>query len=191
MKTLELRCDECGTRFPARLRDASVDMICPRCQTAVWIEVFPALLRETATGRPGEALLIEDESSCFYHPGKKAVVPCDACGRFLCALCDVEFDGRRLCPACIEAGAKKGKLEGLQKEATYYDEIALAVAVIPLLLFWITIITAPAALYIAIRYWNAPMGAAPRSKWRFVLAMWLAGLQVLGWVIAGMAILGA
>ena len=51
--------------------------------------------------RPGritvaDALLSEGESSCFYHPNKRAVVPCDQCGRFLCTLCRVDFGQRVL-----------------------------------------------------------------------------------------------
>ena len=66
-----------------------------------------------------------DQASCFYHPNKKASVPCDNCGRFLCALCDVDFGGRRLCPACIEAGSGTESETTLDTRRILYDKLAL------------------------------------------------------------------
>jgi hypothetical protein len=65
-----------------------------------------------------------------------------------------------------------------------YDSIALALAVLPIvtIVFWfLTIITAPMALFVAIRYWNAPRSLVHRTKVRYVLAMILATLQIGAW----------
>lgn len=191
MKTFQLNCGNCGAGLALPLREPSGHTACPSCRAHTQVEAFPALLRPTRRGRAGEALIVDDESSCYYHPGKKAVVPCDGCGRFLCALCDVEFEGRHLCPACVEAGVNKGKLQAPGHGSVYYDAIALALAVFPLLLFWITPITAPIALFVAVRYWNTPMSIFPRSKWRFVAAIVLASLQLLGWGVLLMVLVGA
>ena len=125
--------------------------------------------------------MVEGEASCFYHPEKKAVLPCDSCGRFLCALCDLELHGQHICPACLKAGKQKGKIKQLENRRTLYDSIALAVALYPMILVWPSILGAPIALYIAIRYWNAPSSAVPRGKWRAILAIVLALLQIAGW----------
>jgi len=45
--------------------------------------------------------------------------------------------------------------------------------------FYLTFITAPAALFIAIRYWKAPRSLVHRSQIRLVLAMIFASLQDL------------
>jgi len=148
------------------------------------VEIFPALFRRAAVGRDGEAVLVETESTCFYHPQKKAVLPCEACGRFLCVLCDCELHGKHYCPACLEVGRKKRKIKSLETERTLYDSLALSLAVLPLLMFYLTFITAPAALYMALRYWNAPRSIVHRSKIRLVLAITFASLQIIGWVIA-------
>jgi uncharacterized membrane protein len=37
-------------------------------------------------------------------------------------------------------------------------------------------------LYIAFRHWNAPSSVVPRTRWRMVLAIILALLQIGGWV---------
>src|SRR5689334_22847096 len=77
---------------------------CPGCGVPVRIDLFPAFFRETASGQPAENVLIQGESSCFYHAQKKALTVCEICGRFLCALCDVELNGQHLCPVCLERG---------------------------------------------------------------------------------------
>jgi hypothetical protein len=53
--------------------------------------------------------------------------------------------------------------------------------VVPLIFFWFTIITAPVAIYLAIRHWNAPTSVTRSSKWRLVLALIIAIAQVVGW----------
>jgi len=156
---------------------------CPACGVPVQVEIFPALFRPTARGRGGEALMAERESSCFYHPQKKAVVPCQGCGRFLCALCDCELHGEHFCPACLEVGRQKGRITRLENKRMLYDGVALSLAILPLLIFYFTIITAPMALYIAIRYWNAPRSIVHRTRIRLVLAILLATLQIVGWGI--------
>jgi hypothetical protein len=154
---------------------------CPACGTELHVDVYPALLRKDAPPRSGERLLVEDEASCFYHPTKKAAVPCALCGRFLCSLCDVEFDGRHLCPSCLESGKKKQRIANLDNYRVLYDNIALALAVFPMLLWPFTFVTAPVAMFVTLRYWRAPSSLVPRTKIRFVLASLLAGLQVAGW----------
>jgi hypothetical protein len=154
---------------------------CPACRVPLHVEVFPALFRPPARGRGGEALMVEGESSCFYHPQKKAIVPCQGCGRFLCALCDCELRGEHFCPACLEVGRQKGRIQRLENQRTLYDGIALSAAVLPLLIFYFTVVTAPIALYIALRYWNAPRSIVHRTKIRLVMAIIVATLQIIGW----------
>lgn len=149
----------------------------------MWGDVFPALFRKQAFGISGETLLEDGEASCFYHPKKKAVIPCSACGRFLCALCDVEFNDQHLCPSCLETGKRKRKIKNLENQWTLYDSIALALAIFPMLFIFATILTAPMAIFMSIRYWNAPTSIIPRTKVRFIFAVIIAGLQMIGWLV--------
>jgi hypothetical protein len=156
---------------------------CPACGLPLLTEVFPALFRKTSAGQSGQAVMVEGESSCFFHPQKKAVLPCDSCGRFLCALCDCALQGRHFCTTCLEAGSTKGKIKSLENQRTLYDRIALSLAILPLLIFYFTIVTAPMTLYIAIRYWNAPGSILRRSRIRFIIAIVIALLEISGWAI--------
>jgi hypothetical protein len=159
------------------------DLVLCGCGAKVRADVYPAFFRPSTRGRDGEALVVETEASCFYHSQKKAILPCEGCGRFLCALCDCELHGQHFCPACLEAGQKKGKIKRLEQERTLYDNIALSLAIYPLLIFYFTIVTAPVSLVIAIRFWNAPLSIVHRTKIRLVFAILIAGLELIGWGI--------
>jgi hypothetical protein len=94
------------------------------------------------------------------------------------------LNGQHLCPACLETGRTKGKIKNLENQRTLFDSVALGLAIYPLIIFYFTFVTAPIALYIAIRYWNSPQSIVHRSKIRYVLAILVAGSEVIGWVIA-------
>ena len=135
-------------------------------------------------GSAAELAVEGSEATCFYHARKKAVVPCDRCGRFLCALCQVELSGENWCPSCIALHRKQGKLAGLDNRRMLYDNIALLLAVGPVavVVFWFfTLVTAPATLFVVIRYWRAPSSLVPRTKARFVIAGVVALLQLAAW----------
>jgi hypothetical protein len=182
MPALMVSCNKCGCALPAGFANQTELAPCPACGVLLQVAVFPAWLRPAQTGRDGEAILTEGETACFYHSQKRAVVPCDACGRFLCALCDCELQEQHLCPACLESGPKKGRIKNLENHRTLHDGFALTLAIVPMVLcFYITLITAPITLYLAIRNWNAPTSILPRTKIRFVIAILLAAAQLVGW----------
>jgi len=156
---------------------------CPSCGAQLQIEAFPALFRKIDPGQSAEPVMLEGESSCFFHPQKKAVVPCAGCGRFLCALCDCQLDGQHLCPTCLDTGMSKGKITALDKQRTRYDTIALGLALAPILIFYFTLITAPMALFVAIRYWKAPRSLVRRNSIRFILAIIVALCEIGGWTV--------
>ena len=176
-------CPVCTRALPPDTWNLDYETYCPACRTPVSALVFPALLR----GHNGSAagLAVEgSEATCFYHARKKAVVPCDRCGRFLCALCQVELSGENWCPSCIALHRKQGKLAGLDNRRMLYDNMALLLAVAPVatVAFWVlTVLTAPATLFVVIRYWRAPSSLVPRTKVRFVIAGVVALLQLAGW----------
>jgi hypothetical protein len=176
-------CTACGTPLPHAALVGGAPVPCARCASPVVATLFPAILRPPAEGSAGEVVQADGESSCFYHPRKRAVRPCDACGRFLCALCDMELNERHLCPPCLESGARTGKVRDIERERVRYDRLALTLAGLPMLIFYFTILTAPIALYVALRYWKAPPSLVERTRPRLVLAILLATLQIAGWVV--------
>ena len=90
---------------------------------------------------------------------------------------DCEVGGQHLCPACLDAGRTKGKIQSLENHRTLYDSTALRLSLVPVLL------TAPVALYLAIRYWKTPTSIIPRTNTRLVLAILFSLLQIAGGII--------
>jgi hypothetical protein len=186
MPAVPLHCPNCRTPVADTAINQATFQPCFECQSLLQVEVYPAMFRRIAPAQSGELALVEGESTCFYHATKKAVLPCHACGRFLCALCDCELNGEHFCPACLETGQSKGRIKNLDTRRTLWDSIALSLAVLPVVvfIFWfLTIVTAPMALFIAIRYWNAPLSIVRRTRIRYVLAIVLAAIQMTGWGI--------
>lgn len=176
-----ISCTRCKAVLPWEIYNTDGPTPCPSCGVLTYAAVFPAASEGPKKGRVGDALLDGSEAGCFFHPAKKAVVACEMCGRFLCSLCDIELAAGHLCSSCIASGRKKGKLKNLSNRRILHDEVALAVAIIPMLFIWPTLITAPIAIILVIRHWKEPLSVLPRTKSRFVLALAIAGLQVAGW----------
>lgn len=176
-----LRCDKCQALLPGAAVNTPDLTACPACGVATYAQVFPAFVRPVARGRISEALASQEDAGCFYHPHKKAVTPCDDCGRFLCALCDLEIDGRHVCPSCVEIARQAGKSLRTASQRTLHDQMALAFAVVGMVV-GVSFVTGPVALFMAIRYWNEPKSSpVPRGRSRLIVAGLLGLLQTAVW----------
>ena len=146
---------------------------CPRCGTVLEVMTFPAFYRATPTGKAGEPVVVDGESACFYHPRKRAHVPCDGCGRFLCELCDMQLHGQHLCPPCLESGKKNKKIVALEDSRMLYGQQALVLSLLPLC------ITGLAAIFMALRYWKTPESLVAPSRATKPAALIFGSLQTL------------
>ena len=173
----QLTCIKCGGQLPVDLFNRGDLSACPQCQVELQLEVFAAFYKSPEAAHTGERTVVESESSCFYHPQKKAVVPCEACGRFLCALCDVHLDGRHLCPSCLETGKKKQTIQNLEDKRVLYNRQALVLSLLPFF------ISGLAAIYLAVRYWKAPKSLVAPMRWAMPVALAFGILQTILFVL--------
>jgi hypothetical protein len=180
-----IACPKCNFALNENVINSSSLTECNSCGVQIRADIFPAVFKHPETGLSAEAVTGGAEAACFYHPKKRAVSHCEACGRFLCALCDLEIGDQHLCSACLEIGQKKKKFSDLENHRILYDKIALFLSIVPfsLILWFCSLITAPAAIIVVIRYWKAPAGLLSGSKIRFILAFMLAGSQIVGWTM--------
>ncbi|HXJ55151.1 MAG TPA: hypothetical protein VNU68_00665 [Verrucomicrobiae bacterium] len=183
MNSGSVLCPGCHLPLPGSLFGTTGLTTCPACDRRILVEVFPALFRPLMVGKPGDRLLEEGLSSCFYHEQKKAVTTCDGCGRFLCALCDVEFNDQHLCPSCLQTGQVKGKIASLETHRIMWDSASLGLCLLPLLIWPLTLLTAPAAFGCAIYSFFKPGSLVPRLRYRAYLAMFFSLLQIVGWIL--------
>jgi len=156
---------------------------CPRCLSVFELEIFPALFRHREKAAEAERVLLEGESTCFYHLDRKAILPCHSCGRFLCSLCDCEVHSEHFCPSCLETGVKKGRIKSIENRRVRHDTIALTLAIAPMLFFYLTLVTAPATLFVVVRHWKTPLSIVGSTRLTFVVAALVALLQIVGWIV--------
>jgi hypothetical protein len=186
MPTAFLRCDKCQTILAGPMVNTPAPVACPKCRAPILARVFPAFFRPEPAGHHAETVVSDEEASCFFHPRKKAVASCADCGRFLCALCDLELGGRHICPSCLESGGAGKTKQGfgeLESQKFLHDQLALMVGGLPLMLLWgvwpLFFFTGPAALYLVVRYWGEPSRSLiPRTQTRMVFAAIFGLLQL-------------
>jgi uncharacterized paraquat-inducible protein A len=193
MNPAQVTCPACRTVLADAFFNQPDFAPCPQCAVPLRIAAFPALYRPIEAGSAGERLVIDSDASCFYHPQKKAEIPCDQCGRFLCALCDVPLGDRHLCPNCVESGRQKGTLQSLTKRRIAYDTTTLMLGLLPLALgifmWFLFLFTGPAAIIVGIYGWKKPGSLLRKNRWRFVVGMIGGLIQIL--IIGGIGLLMA
>ena len=178
-----IACPDCHTVMPAHMANSGKFHQCPNCQKQVMADLYNAFFRSADQPALGGHVQEQGQAECFYHPGKEAVVPCAGCGRLLCALCEVNIGDQSLCMQCLSAQRTGVGKANFENSRLLYDNLAVYLAFLPLLFIFITIVTAPAVIYIVLRYWNAPSSILPRTRIRFLIALIMAVIQVAGWVI--------
>ena len=177
-------CSQCSAPLTQHALQTGGSLRCPACQAQLELEVFPALHRPQTRGGTAERILVEGEAGCFYHPEKRAVIPCDACGRFLCTLCDLEFNNQHFCPNCLQARQNQEQMPELVNRRLLYDSSALLLTLLMTLFFcvwFLWIVSAPVAIFLAVLSWKKPGSILHSNRWRAVLAIVLALIQLVIW----------
>lgn len=181
-KMFNFKCPNCGSLFNLAAPIVNLQQSCPSCKTKLQIDCFPALLKPKQAKATDIYLDEKSNASCYYHPDKKAIVPCSSCGRFICSLCDIEFEGQHICPQCFQKGRTRKKLKNLEKTRFLYDCFAMDLSVISVLIFYFSIITSPIVIYIVFRHWNSPRSIIHTSRIRFVIGISVALIQLVIWI---------
>jgi hypothetical protein len=175
-----IHCLNCSHVIPRDYWNDLEETTCRGCGERVRARVFPAFDRVRPENAAAARIQAEGDSSCFYHPTNQAAIACDDCGRFLCTLCDLDVDGRHLCPACLDRGVFVEKAASLEERRTLYDSIALHLVTWPVVTVWFPIFTAPTAIFLIFRHWKTPMSILPRTRVRLWIALLLGILEVGG-----------
>ncbi len=156
---------------------------CTMCGAVYEAWLFPASISSAPVVHPEIAL--EGEAACYEHSDKRAIGACQRCGRFLCQFCSVEFGSEVLCPTCVMGGSVAGgnvAAAKLNPSLTMFDSIALIVPLTSLIIYPLTIVTAPASLVLSLVKWKQPISPVRRNRWRFVLAIIVSLAMIDAWI---------
>lgn len=175
-------CPSCGGEL-APIGTETGRQTCPFCEKQLQIRFWPSLLQNA-----NAAVAMPDQATCFFHPDKAYQACCQRCGRFVCALCDLQLGAEHVCPTCFErgrggSGAESNKAEWRHRDVLY-DSIALTIGW-AWIIFWPTIVVAfPTVIFLHVKYRKTPRQyIIPRSGWRFWFAyvglLWLPLLFVV------------
>lgn len=173
-----LPCPECKRKLDTPSWHSATHGSCWHCRKDFQFVEFPA---RTASRRRISAKSVEaaEQAACFYHSSNQAETVCEGCGRFVCAICGIEFGGRKICPPCIEI-TKETDVRAITHR-TLYDGIALVAAGLPLLVWPVTLVTAPVALGIVIVGWRKPRSLVSNNRVKLILAGVIALIQIAAW----------
>ena len=188
--TSAVPCPSCGGDV-APIETETGWQLCPSCTKQLQICLWPV-----ARQNGNAAAALSDQATCFFHPDKAFQACCQRCGRFVCALCDLQLGAEHVCPACFERGRGDSDVEAGKAEWRYrdvlYDSIAFTVGW-AWILFWPVIVAAiPTVIVLHVKYRKAPRAyLIPRSGWRFWAAyvglVWLPLLVASSFYLRWMA----
>lgn len=159
-------CPECGAGIAPADTDAGWQN-CPYCQQRIQFRAWPV-----ARGNTKAAEATPERSVCFFHPEKAFQACCQRCGRFVCALCDLQLGAEHICPTCFERGRADTGFNGAKAEWRHrdvlYDSIALSLGWLWIIVWPVLIAALPGAIFLHVKYRKAPRSyLIPRSGWRF------------------------
>jgi hypothetical protein len=182
---------------------------CPTCGREAQVTVLPALYKAALPQPPPlpEEPPAPGEAVCYHNPKRRATKVCDHCGVFVSDAWAAKWGHQTVCLKCIEGLRSEHKDIRFEAKRKLWDNVALLLSVGPWVLamlliatfflyvfgflsLMLTLVTAPASIFIALRYWNAPRSLAPRGRGRLIWALGLSSLQVCLWV-AGFLMLAA
>ncbi len=156
---------------------------CRACQREVSAHLFPKAFRP-ATPPPIKAPIAGD-AVCYYDPTQKATCLCSQCGVLASDAWSANWGSQRICLRCLEKLRQDGRDSRFETTRVMWDNICLLFSLaVCSPMPYIGAITGPVALVLGLRAWNKPRSMVPRSRWRLVLGLGLASLQVIGLVVA-------
>jgi hypothetical protein len=165
-----ITCPDCGGSVTP-IATQNGWQVCPFCEKRLQILVWPVARRSAIA-----AAAMPEQATCFFHPEKAFQSCCQRCGRFVCALCDLQLGAEHVCPTCFERGradrasSNGGKAEWRQRDVLY-DSIALTIGWAWIFVWPVIVAALPAAIILHVKYRKAPRAyLIPRSGWRFWMA---------------------
>ncbi len=144
------------------------------------VRLFPAAIRKQSLVE-AEEVMEGGQSTCFFHAKLPATAICDVSGRMICDLCKTDYQGKTVSFEALQSLIGKKSPADAKRSRTKWDDIALALVILPFLFWPLLAITAPIAIGICAFQWRkGPTSLVRRSRWRYLLATFLGSLELIG-----------
>ncbi len=190
-----LHCPFCGYHLSTSVLSAGRGgVVCLACKRSLQVLVFPSFV-EANTPKP--PLLpdppAEGESVCFYNPSRRATKDCKHCGVLISDLWAAQWGSDTVCLKCLDHLRAKGKDERFETGRTLWGNVVFALAAWPFIppltaMYCMMTVTAPAAFFLGLWHWRTPGSLVTRGRWRLVLGLILALLELCAMGLGGVAI---
>jgi hypothetical protein len=195
-----VRCASCQTPLTDKIFHGDTATECGFCGRTIRAFLLPKLYQSASAAPPSLPVEApaEGESTCFYSPNRKATKVCGHCGVFVSDAWAAQWGSETVCLKCLEQLRSKNVDQRFEASRKLWDNIALGMIVVPFvvaflllctligypfafMVLMLTLFTAPAAIFIALRYWNAPRSLVPRGRMRLVLALLFGVFLLCAW----------
>lgn len=184
MPSQTLQCHRCAAKLPSETGTLQSLAECPDCQARLSVYVFPAWGRSTPVGECAQPITDAQEAACFFHADRRAVHPCDQCGRYLCALCDFPIGNRHLCGGCVEKSARGTHLGELERNRKRWDVVVWYCLLLPIILCaYVVPITAIVAIVLSFKHLKSPPSLVSRSRLWLKLGIAFAFIELVAFGI--------
>jgi hypothetical protein len=117
---------------------------------------------------------------CAVHATNAAVGTCERCGLFVCTLCRTEVAGQGLCPACFDRLRAEGGLPALRTTFVDLRGLALIAGFGGLFFFFLSIVTGPLTLVLAILAVRQRQRGEGSGGWVGILLAFGLGIAQIG-----------
>ncbi|MEY4485323.1 MAG: hypothetical protein RL693_2775 [Verrucomicrobiota bacterium] len=197
-----VKCTSCGGGIPESLFRQSDRVSCPGCKKTIRARLLPALYKSAEARPPAlpQTPPAPGEATCFYNPARRATTCCEHCGVYISDAWAARWGKQTVCLKCLEELQAKNGDTRFESKRILWDNIALAFSLGPwfaagvllmtlvlypfaIMIIFLTVLTAPAAIFVALRYWNSPRSLVPRGRGRLVWATLLGVLQLAAWAL--------
>ncbi len=184
-------CVKCGHLIPWHEISLTGNTTCRQCGKEQEITLFSAVYRKLIQTLPQAREALPDEATCFYYPEKQAQYVCALSGRFICEDAATDWDGKKVSLEALLRQRDAEQSKSLKTGAILYDDISLALAVLPVLFWPLTLFTPFAVYYFVFRYARrGPTSIVRKSRWRYLVAFIVATLQLAFWILVFTGIFG-
>lgn len=174
--SVNIICPNCRLASQVQGKGPVLDFHCGFCRVPVTARTFPCLSKGSAPV-PRGIPAAEGDATCQFFPEVKAEVICDECGCFMSQKAAAEWGDKTLCLPCLHRLREEKSDTEFRADLKIWDNRALGLlALLPLTLF-----TAPAALFILVKFRKEPKSWIPRSSLRWWIALALTVTVLLGW----------